>query len=156
MRNTLPILAIATLFSSPAPAADLQSVYVAPGGVYVASGYVDVRGGPYVGPPAVLPPGVVPPGVVPPGVVPPTVVPPAIYGPDAVYPPPYYGPGPAYDLAPTGSIRRDTYYAIRGRAYVVPPGYAAQFPPRPPAPVPYSGNGRCIQNLGYGQWAYCD
>jgi hypothetical protein len=34
--------------------------------------------------------------------------------------------------------------------------YAAEYVPRPPAAIPYKGGGRCIVNLGYGRWGYCN
>ena len=72
----------------------------------------------------------------------------------------YVAPAPGYGVAPYAA---PTYgYAppavVPGPAIVAPTtvydpplaAYAAEFPPRPPAPVPYYG-GRC----GYGYWPSC-
>jgi hypothetical protein len=45
-------------------------------------------------------------------------------------------------------------YVEREHAY--PSAYAAEYVPKPPAAIPYNGGGRCIVNLGYGRWAYCN
>src|SRR5438045_8998967 len=74
MRSGLLILALGVLWSSQVSAGELQSVYVAPGGVYIASAHVHVGtengyptygapGARYYEPPAYAP-GYVPPGQV--------------------------------------------------------------------------------------------
>jgi hypothetical protein len=118
------VLAIAAFSSINVAAADAQSVYVAPGGVYIGGGpvYVTPAPAPYAasgygygyGPPAAVAPA--------PAIVAPT---PAIVAPTALYGPGYY----------------DTPLSA----------YAAELPPRPPAPVPYYGGGGC----GYGYWSRC-
>ena len=118
------VLAIAAFSSIHVAGADAQSVYVAPGGVYIGGGpvYVTPAPAPYAapaygygyGPPAAVAPA--------PAIVAPA---PAIVAPTALYGPDYYG-------APLSS-------------------YAAELPPRPPAPVPYYGAGGC----GYGYWSRC-
>jgi hypothetical protein len=88
--------------------------------------------------------------------------------------PPYVAPGPAYG-APGGpgygppgpAYGAPAYYGAPGPAYAPPPvhierepvypsAYAAEYVPRPPAAIPYNGGGRCVVNLGYGRWAYCN
>ena len=106
--------AIAALSSFHVASADAQSVYVAPGGVYIGGGpvYVTPAPGPapYVAPTYGY------------GYAPPAVVPPA----------------PAV-VAPTASI-----YAPNVGYYDAPlSAYAAEPVPRPPALVPYNGVGRC-------------
>ena len=126
--------------------ADAQSVYVAPGGVYVGGGPVYVIPAPnngagfYVapsygyeyGPPAV---------VAPPAAVAPTTV----YGPNGGY---YAAPtvvAPAPLVAPT------TVYGSNGGYYCAPlSAYAAELPPRPRVAIPYSGNRGCATRYGYG------
>jgi hypothetical protein len=120
MRYGLLVLAAAGLWSSQVSAGELQSVYVAPGGVYIASARVYVAPGPgngdppYVAPgPAYGAPGHGGPGYGPPG---------PAYGAPA-----YYGaPGPA----PPAHIEREPLY---------PSAYAAEYVPRPPAAIPYNG-----------------
>src|SRR5215471_8331086 len=107
------VLAVAAFSSMHIADANAQSVYVAPGGVYIGGGPVYVTPAPptpYVAPtygygygaPAVVAP------------APPIVAPTAAYGPNGVY-------GGYYDLSVSA--------------------YAAELPPRPPAPVPYYGVG---------------
>jgi hypothetical protein len=69
MRYGIFILALGALWSSQVSAGDLQSVYVAPGGIYIASGHVHV--GPENGYPTYGAPGAryYAPGYVPPGQV---------------------------------------------------------------------------------------
>jgi hypothetical protein len=144
MRCGLLMLAAVALSSSQVSAGELQSVYVAPGGVYIANARVYVapgagNGEPYVAPgPAYGAPGYGAPGYGAPG---------------------YGAPGPAY--------RAPAYYGAPGSAYSAPPvyvepepgyrpAYAAEYAPRPPASIPYTGGSRCVVNLGYGRWAYCN
>ena len=89
---------------------------------------------------------------------------PGVGAPDAVYAPPYgsppvsvyaappaYGPPPvsAYAAAPPAYGAPATVYAAPGPGYVVreriyapTDAYAADYPPRPPAPIPYGGRPR--------------
>ena len=61
--------------------------------------------------------------------------------------PAYYGSaGPVHAAPPV--------YVEREHAY--PSAYAAEYVQRPPAAIPYNGGGRCIVNLGYGRWGYCN
>ena len=137
MRYGIVILALGVLWSSQVSAGELQSVYVAPGGVYIASAHVHVgteNGYPTYGAPGARyyePPAYAP-GYVPPGQV---YRAPAIYeGYRSVYPAP-----PAY-------IDHSEY------SY----SYAEELPPRPPAPVPYNGAAHCSFNPSYGRSGYCD
>ena len=117
------VLAVAALASMHVTNADAQSVYVAPGGVYVGSGPVYVIPAPNNG-------------------APPYVAPTYgyEYGPPAVV-----APGPAV-VAPT------TVYRPNGGYYGAPlSAYAAELPPRPPVAVPYYGSGRCVARYGYGR-----
>jgi hypothetical protein len=146
------MLAAAGLSSSQVSAGELQSVYVAPGGVYIAAARVFVAPGAGAAEPPYVAPGTAygAPGYAPP---------PSAYGAPAYSTPAYYG-APAYG-APA-------YHGAPG-AYSTPPAYiepepvyrsayAAEYAPRPPAAIPYNGHnggGRCVVNLGYGRWAYC-
>jgi len=133
-------LAVAAFSSMHVASADAQSVYVAPGGVYIGGGPVYVipapnnGAAPYGAPPYVAPTygyEYGPPAVVAP---PPAVVAPTIYGPNGGY---YGGPNRGY-YGPPLSV------------------YAAEPAPRPPVAVPYYGNGRCAVRYGYGQrWHAC-
>ena len=143
MRFGLLMLAAAALSSSQVSAGELQSVYVAPGGVYIANARVYVAPGPgngeppYVAPgPAYGAPGYGAPGYGAPG-----------YGAPGYGAPGYGVPGPAY--------RAPAFYGAPGSAYSAPPAYiepepvypsayAAEYAPRPPASIPYSGGGRCV------------
>ena len=114
-------LAVAALSLMHVASADAQSVYVAPGGVYVGGGPVYVipapnnGAAPYVAPPYVAP----------------------TYGYE-YGPPAVVAPAPAL-VAPT------TVYGPNGGYYGAPlSAYAAELPPRPPVAVPYYGGGRCI------------
>ena len=114
-------------FSLPVAGADAQSVYVAPGGVYIGAGPVYVTPAPGIAPAPYAAPtygyeyGPVAP--VPPAVVAPTTV---------------YGPNGNYYDAPLSA-------------------YASTVPPRPPLAVPYGAGGRCvIRSDGYGRrWQSC-
>jgi hypothetical protein len=169
VRYGILMFAAAALSSSQVSAGELQSVYVAPGGVYIANARVYVAPGPGTGePPCVAPgasyggPGYGVPGYGAPGYGAPG---PAYGTPGYVAPAPAYGApgygaqGPAYG-APA-------YYGSAGPVHVAPPvyverehgypsAYAAEYVPRPPAAIPYNGGGRCIVNLGYGRWGYCN
>ena len=140
MRCAIIFLALGALSSSQVSAGELQSVYVAPGGIYIASGNVHVGtangypayGAPdgtyYASPPA--PPAYAP-NYVPPGQV--YRAPTYYEGYRSVYPPPAY-------------IDRSEY------AYT----YAEELPPRPPAPVPFNSYAHCTFNPSYGGPAYCN
>ena len=141
MRYAVLFLALGALSLSQVSAGELQSVYVAPGGVYIASGHVHV--GTENGYPA--------------------------YGaPDARYYAPYAAP-PAYapPYVPPGQVyRAPTYYEGYRSVYPARPAYidrsdyaytyAEELPPRPPAPVPYSNGANCVYNPAYGRPAYCN
>ena len=131
------VLAVAAFASMHVASADAQSVYVAPGGVYVGGGPVYVIPAPNNGaPPYAAPTYGYEYG--PPAVVAPTYG--YEYGPPAVV-----APGPAV-VAPT------TVYGPNGGYYGAPlSAYAAELPPRPPVAVPYYGSGRCISRYGYGR-----
>jgi|SRR5215813_2251116 len=120
------VLAIAAFSSIHVAGADAQSVYVAPGGVYIGGGpvYVTPAPAPYAAP---------------------------AYGYGYGYgPPAAVAPAPAI-VAPAPAVVAPT--ALYGSGYYDTPlsAYAAELPPRPPAPVPYYGGGGC----GYGYWSRC-
>ena len=120
------VLAIAALSSLHVTAADAQSVYVAPGGVYVGGGPVYVTPAPTA----------------------PYAAPAYGYG---YGPPPVVAPAPPI-VAPAPPVVAPTAYGPYGGYYDAPiSAYAAELPPRPPAPVPYYGIGRCA----YGGWPSC-
>ena len=138
MRYGIVILALGVLWSSQVSAGELQSVYVAPGGVYIASAHVHVgteNGYPTYGAPG------------------------ATY-----YAPPAYAPG----YVPPGQVyRAPAFYGATRSVYPAQPAYVDQrseysftyveeFPPRPPALVPYGGGERCVTNPAYGPSVYCD
>ena len=135
MRYGIFILALGLVGSSPVSAGELQSVYVAPGGVYIASANVNVGTGSgystYGAPGA------------------------GYYGP---YDPPAYAPG----YVPPGQIyRAPAYYQGYRSAYPRSPAYidesylyAEERPPRPPAPVPYGNSRHC--GSAYARSGYCD
>ena len=143
MRYVIVFLALGALSSSQASAGELQSVYVAPGGIYIASGNVNVGaangypayGAPdstYYAPPPPAPPAYAP-GYVPPG---------------QVYRAPVYYEGyrSAYPTRPAYIDRSEYTY-----------NYAEGLPPRPPAPVPYSSRyAHCAFDPAYGRPAYCN
>jgi hypothetical protein len=141
MRYGIFFLALGTLWSSQVSAGELQSVYVAPGGVYIASANVQVgTQGAYPG----------------------YGVPNAnYYGPYSA--PPAYGPG----YVPPGQVyRAPTYYEGYRSVYPAPSAYidrsdysysyAEELPPRPPAPIPYGSGAPCRFNPAYGRSGYCD
>jgi hypothetical protein len=145
MRYRSVAMSVAALSLAHVSMADAQSVYVAPGGVYVASGNV------YVAPPP-TPYGA--PGV---GVAPSVYVQPGGYGaPISAYaatPPAYYGAPPAVYAAPPAAYGAppavyaapgygQSGYVVRERVVAPIDAYAAEIPPRPPAPVPYYGRPR--------------
>jgi hypothetical protein len=154
MRYGILMFAAAALSSSQISAGELQSVYVAPGGVYIANARVYVAPGPGTGEPPYAAPGAAygAPG----------------YGPSspAYGAPGYIAPGPAYGAPgygpPGPGYRAPAYYGAAGPAYEAQPAhgypsaYAADYVPRPPAAIPYNGGGRCVVNLGYGRWGYCN
>ena len=141
MRYGISILALGVLWSSQVSAGELQSVYVAPGGVYIASANVHVGAG---------------------NGYPPYGVPDTTY--QAPYPaPPAYAPG----YVPPGQVyRAPTYYEGYRSVYPTRPAYvgpsdypytyAEELPPRPPAPVPYSNGAHCVFHPVYGRSGYCD
>jgi hypothetical protein len=147
VRYGMLIFAAVAMSSSQVSAGELQSVYVAPGGVYIASARVYVAPGPGAGEPPYVAPG------------------PAYGAPDYGAPAPTYGP-PGY-VPPGPAYRAPAFYGAAGPAYGAPPAYidrghaypsayAAEYVPRPPAAIPYNGGGRCVVNLGYGRWGYCN
>jgi hypothetical protein len=137
MRYGIFILALGVLWSSQVSAGELQSVYVAPGGVYIASANVHV--GAENGYPSYGAPG-------------------ATYYAPRAYAPGYVPPGQVYRAPALYEGYRSAYPARP--AYIDPSeyaySYADEFPPRPPAPVPYNGAARCSFNPVYGQSGYCD
>jgi hypothetical protein len=114
-------LVIAALAPMHVSSVNAQSVYVAPGGVYVGAGPVYVI-------PAPNHPGV---GYVAPTYGneygPPVGPPPAVIAPTTAY-----GPGEGYYDAPLSA-------------------YGAGLPPRPPLAVPNYGNSRCVARYGYNR-----
>ena len=121
MRYRSLALAVAAFSSMHVASADAQSVYVAPGGVYIGAGPVYVIPAPNNGAAPYVTPSY---GYGPPAVVAP---PPAVVAPTAVY-----GPNGGYYEAPLSA-------------------YAAELPPRPPAVVPYYGGRRCVSRYdAYG------
>ena len=137
MRCIVFFLALGALWSSQVSAGELQSVYVAPGGVYIVSPHVHV--GAENGYPG--------------------------YGvPDGTYYAPHPGP-PAYApgyVPPGGVYRAPTFYGGYRPVYPAPPAYIDpsdyyayedELPPRPPAPVPYNGGAHCAFNSWSG---YCE
>jgi hypothetical protein len=138
MRYSIFILALGVVWSSQVSAGELQSVYVAPGGVYIASANVHVGTG--NGYPTYGAPGA------------------AYYGPYDT--PPAYAPG----YVPPGQVyRAPAFYEGYRSVYPTRPAYIDQsymyaegFPPRPPAPVPYRSGAYCGYNQAYGRSRYCD
>jgi hypothetical protein len=138
MRYGIFILALGLVASSQVPAGELQSVYVAPGAVYIATANVHVGTG--NGYPTYGAPGA------------------AYYGPYDT--PPTYAPG---YVPPEQVYRAPAFYEGYRTVYPTRPAYMDQtymsaegLPPRPPAPVPYSGRAHCGYNQAYGRSRYCD
>lgn len=139
-------LAIAALSSAHITTAAAQSVYVAPGGVYIGGGPVYVVPAPNNGNGTYVDP---------------------TYGygyqvpePTTYLAPPVVAPGAGYLVAPYGLNGNDYGYG-NGYGYGPPPpayyngdpalsAYGRARLPRPPAAIPYNGNGRCIGGRGYG------
>ena len=145
-------LAIAALSSTQIATAEAQSVYVAPGGIYVESAHLYVNPNPYPSPAHVVPgPGYGPPPVVVPG---PVYGAPAYVEPAPAYAAPAYG-APVYGVPPV-YVEPQPAYVARERTYLAPMAYAKEIAPRPPASVPYAGRHRCIVTLANGRRAYCD
>ena len=120
-------LAIAALSSTQIATAEAQSVYVAPGGIYVQSARLFVNPAPY-GSPAPLVPG-------------PAYGPPAVFVPGPAYgAPAYVQPAPAYGAPAYGEppdyVEPELAYVARERMYLAPTAYAKEIAPRPPASVP--------------------
>jgi hypothetical protein len=142
------VLAAAAVSSLHVASAHAQSVYVAPGGVYIGGGPVYVTPAPNIAPAPYAAPSYGPPAVVAPPVVAPTAAygygPPAVVGPPVVAPTAIYEPGAGYGG-----------YGGYGGYYEGPlSDYAAAPPPRPPVGVPY-GSVRCGARYGYsGQTCY--
>jgi hypothetical protein len=137
-------LAIAVLSSAHITTAAAQSVYVAPGGVYIGGGPVYVIPAPNNGNGTYVEPtygnGYGLPGPAP--YLAPTVVAP---GPDYVVAPPYglngngYGYGNSYGNGynpPPTYYNGDPVLSAYGRATLSSPA------PRPPSVIPFNGNGR--------------
>jgi hypothetical protein len=134
MRYPILFVALGALASSQVSAGELQSVYVAPGGIYIASGHIHVgteSGYPAYGPPQYHAPHPAP----------------------SVYAPPYVPPGHVYG-APT-------YYESYRSPYAAPAfverseyayTYEEDLPPRPPAAVPYA---HCASSQAYGWPSVC-
>jgi hypothetical protein len=137
MRHGIFILALGVLWSSQVSAGEPQSVYVAPGGVYIASAHVHVgseNGYPNYGAPG------------------------ATYNAPPAYAPGYVPPGQVYRAPAFYEGYRSAYPAPQ--PYIAPSeysySYAEELPPRPPAPVPYNGAARCLFDPAYGRSGYCD
>jgi len=135
MRYGIFILALSLVGSSQVSAGELQSVYVAPGGVYIAQADVHVGSGngypPYGAPGAAYYEPYDTPYA-------PAYAPPAVYGAPAYY--------DGYrSVYPTRRAYIDQTYM-----------YAEGPPPRPPAPVPYGSGAPCRFNPAYGRSGYCN
>ena len=137
-------LAIAALSSAHITTAAAQSVYVAPGGVYIGGGPVYVIPAPSNGNGTYVEPAYGYGYQVP---EPSTYLAPTVVAPGAGYvAAPYglngngngYGPPP-----PPAYYNGDPVLSAYGRARL------SDHAPRPPAAIPY-GNGRCIAGRGYG------
>ena len=155
----MTMLAVAALWSTHVAAADVGSVYVAPGGVYINTARV------YVSPPptntdpsyAVPAPTYGVPqqsyyGVPQPSYAVPqqTYEGPAYLPPGSSYGPPVsaYGQARVYAAPPRPYVKREPAYYARA--------YEEEYVPRPPAAVPYGRSPRCVIPLGYGRFEYCD
>jgi hypothetical protein len=120
MRCSALILAIGAFWSSQALAGELQSVYVAPGGIYIASGAVYAGSG--VPGPTYYRPNYAPPGAAfVPGYGPPG---PVLYGMPSSY-------GPFAYPTPSTYVEPEDVSPYAGSPYV-------DLPPRPPLPVPFN------------------
>jgi hypothetical protein len=142
MRYGIFVFALGVLWSSQVSAGELQSVYVAPGGVYIAHAHVHV--GTENGYSAYRAPGAT--------YYAPHPAPPA-------YAPAYVPPGQVYRAPAFHEGYRSVYPAQP--AYIdqseYSDTYAEELPPRPPAPVPfYTRGARCGSNPAYGRSGYCD
>src|SRR5215472_16797444 len=145
-------LALAIALSTQIATAEAQSVYVAPGGIYVESARLYVHPDPYAAPPRVVPGRAYgPPAVVVPG---PSYPAPTYLEPAPAYPPPAYG-ATMYG-APPPYIEEEAGYVARQGTYLPPTAYAKEIAPRPPASVPYAGRHRCVVRLADGRRMYCD
>jgi hypothetical protein len=147
-------LAIAALSSAHITPAAAQSVYVAPGGVYIGAGPVYVIPAPTNGNGSYVEPTAYGYGVPEPTpYLAPTVVAP---GAGYVAAAPYglngygngngngYGYGSGYGPPPPAYYNGDPVLSAYGRARL---SYPAA---RPPAVIPYNGNGRCIAGRAHG------
>jgi hypothetical protein len=145
-------LAIAALSSAHITNAAAQSVYVAPGGVYIGGGPVYVIPAPSNGNGTYVEPTAYGYGVPQPApYLAPTVVAPGV---GYVAAPPYglngngygysnsYGNG--YGPPPPAYYNGDPVLSAYGRARLSHPAL------RPPAAILFNGNGRCIAGRGYG------
>jgi hypothetical protein len=143
MRYAILFLALGALSSSQVSAGELQSVYVAPGGIYIASGNVNVgtaNGYPAYGVPDAT---YYAPPAAPPAYAPGYVSPGQVYRAPAYY----EGYRSAYPPARPAYIDRSEY------SYT----YPEDLPPRPPAPVPYNDRyAHCVFDPAYGRPAYCN
>ena len=142
------VLAIAALSSAHITTAAAQSVYVAPGGVYIGGGPVYVIPAPSNGNGTYVEPtygygygyGLPEPT---PYVAPTVVVPGVGYGAAAPYG--LNGNGYGYRNGPPPAYYNgDPALSAYGRARLYNPE------PRPPAAILYNGDGRCIAGRGYG------
>jgi hypothetical protein len=145
-------LMIAALSIAHITTADAQSVYVAPGGVYIGGGPVYVIPAPSNGNGTYVEPihgygngyGYGNGGPEPSPYLAPTVVAPGAGDVTAPYGLNANGYGYHNDYGPT---RPPVYY----KGDPVLSTYAWSRVPRPPAAIPYNGNGRCIAGRGYGR-----
>lgn len=142
-------LAIAVLSSTHIATAAGQSVYVAPGGVYIGGGPVYVIPAPSNGNGTYVEPSYGYGAPEPTPYLAPTVVAPGT-GYVAAAPYGLNGNGYGYGYGYGNGSRPPPYYngdpalSAYGRAQLSGPA------PRPPAAIPYNGSGRCIAGRGYG------
>ena len=137
-------LAIAALSSSHITTAVAQSVYVAPGGVYIGGGPVYVVPAPSNGNGTYVEPTAYQYGLPESYLARTVVAPSAGYVAAAPYGLNGNGYGNGYAPPPPAYYNGDPVLSAYGRARLSGPA------PRPPAAVPYNGNGRCIAGRGYG------
>jgi hypothetical protein len=139
-------LVIAALWSAQATAADMDGVYVAPGGIYAPAAQVYVQPAPEYAPPAYGPPAYGPP---------PIYRAPAYVAPRRVYPvpAPVYG-APIY-AAPPAYVGPPPYWT-RPYRYGPVVSYGELPVVRPPAAVPYGAAAPCIVEGDYGHPGYCN